>query len=246
MRMRQEFQRPAIKSEVRRPLAQLGRNLSDGAPARERSDAVRVGAWAGILAPVVFLGVSIVEGLLRPGYDMVGMFISALAMGPRGGIQIASFLVTGLLILLLACGVAAKFKTGKASRLGPILLGIIAVALFFSGPFVMDPVDVPAAEMSTHSRLHYFFGAFFFTLAPATCFVFWQRFRSDPDWKALEWWTLAAGVIATMSMILLFSAARAPDPPNALNAYVGLIQRGIVFPFFLCVLAFSLRLLRRG
>jgi len=210
------------------------------------SEIRRLGAWAGVIGPALFVGVFTIEGFIRPGYDAASMFVSALALGPRGAVQITNFIVFGILLLLFARGVADKFREGKASRAGPILLAIIGVSYLLSGPFVMDPVNVPMTQMSVHSRLHYFFGSIVFSLSPITCFVFFRRFRADPDWRSYQWWTLIAGAVSLAAVVLLSAGpTTAPRPPNGYNAWVGLIQRSALIPFHVWLFTFALGLLRR-
>ncbi|MEZ4673189.1 MAG: DUF998 domain-containing protein [Caldilineaceae bacterium] len=64
----------------------------------------RVSAWAGILAPLMFVTVFTLEGSVRPGYDPTSMYISALALGERGWIQILNFLILGLLLFVFTVG----------------------------------------------------------------------------------------------------------------------------------------------
>src|SRR5215471_18412597 len=100
-------------------------------------------AWAGMVGPALFVAVFTVEGWLRPGYNPLGMYVSELSLGPRGWIQVANFVVVGVLLLVFARGVAAEFREGKASRAGPLLLAIIAFSLLVSGPLVTDPASTP-------------------------------------------------------------------------------------------------------
>src|SRR5258706_9884107 len=95
----------------------------------------RLAVWAGIIGPALFVAVFTLEGWLRPGYEPLRMFVSALSLGPRGWIQIANFMVFGALLFVFTRAVAAEFPDGKASRGGLILLTIIAVCYFISGPF---------------------------------------------------------------------------------------------------------------
>src|SRR5450759_1070787 len=96
----------------------------------------KLSAWAGILAPIIFVGVFTVEGVLRNGYDPMRMYISVLSLGNRGWIQISNFIVLGLLLFIFTLGLSKEFQTGKASRGGIITLYIISVLFFISGPFV--------------------------------------------------------------------------------------------------------------
>jgi hypothetical protein len=148
----------------------------------------RFGAWAGMIGSMLFVSVFTIEGLLCRGYDPASMYISALSLGPRGWIQITNFIVVGLLIILFAKGVAAEF--GVTAHIGVTLLMLIGISLVASGLFVMDPATVPFFQMSAHSDLHYLFGALVFSLAPASCFVFFTRFSRVSAWRAFGWWTL--------------------------------------------------------
>jgi len=103
----------------------------------------QITAWAGMIGSALFIAVFTIEGLLRPGYNPLTMYISELSLGPRGWIQIANFVVYGILFLTFTWGIATEFKKGKSSKAGPILLTIIGVCFLLSGPFVMDPASTP-------------------------------------------------------------------------------------------------------
>jgi hypothetical protein len=189
-------------------------------------DRKQLAAWAGMIGPALFVVVFTLEGRLRPGYDPRGMFVSELALGPRGWIQAANFVILGTLLLLFTGGVAAEFRDGKASKAGPILLAIIAISIFVSGFFTMDPASTPRSEWTWHGILHNLFGALFFSLSPVSCFVFLRRFWVDAAWRSLRWWTLAAGIIIVAAVVLLrVGPTQPPAPPNDFNAWSGLIQR---------------------
>ena len=201
-----------------------------------------------MIGPALFVAIFTLEGWLRPGYSSRGMFVSELALGPRGWIQIVNFIVFGILFLVFARGVAAEFPDGKASRWGPILLTIIGISFLASGPLVMDPVTVPPDQMSLHGKLHMnLFGALVFSLSPVSCFVFLRRFREDPKWRSLGWWTLAAGII-TVAVVVVMAAGptQAPAAPNAFNAWRGLIQRTLIVTYTPWIFTFAWRLRRRS
>lgn len=206
-----------------------------------------LGAWAGMLGPALFVATFTLEGSMRPGYNARAMFVSELALGPRGWIQCVNFVVFGALFLVFARGVAAEFPDGKASCAGPILLMIIGFSLLVSGFFVMDPVTTPPDQMTLHGKLHQFFGALVFSLSPVSCFVFLRRFRADPKWRPLQWWTLAVGMITVGAVVLLSAGpTRAPAPPNAFNQWNGLIQRMILIPYFAWQFIFAMELRQRS
>ncbi len=208
----------------------------------------QVAVWAGIIGPLLFVATFMLEGWLRPGYEPLSMYVSALSLGPRGWIQIANFIVFGVLFLAFTRAVAAEFQTGKASRGGLILLTIIASCYLLSGPFVMDPTGTPLNQTTFHGILHGIFGGIVFSLMPISCFVFLRRFREDPKWQFLQWWTLVLGTITAAAVILLTVATKLPDLQNIFSPWLGLIQRAAIVPFmlWLFLLALSLHAKEQG
>jgi hypothetical protein len=205
----------------------------------------RLAAWAGIIGPVLFVAVFTIEGWLRPGYNALSTYVSALSLGPRGWVQMVNFIVLGALLLAFTAGVASEFQTGKASKGGPILLAIIAILFMVSGPFRMDPTGTPLGQVTAHGTIHGLAGGIIFVLMPITCFVFLRRFRSDADWRSLQWWTLGLGILIAAAVILLTVASKSPSVESIFIDWLGLIQRTIIAPFMLWVFIFALILRRR-
>jgi hypothetical protein len=205
----------------------------------------RIGGIAGMLAAVFFVGVFLVEGALRPDYNPIRQYVSELSLGPRGLIQIKSFIVTGILLLLFARGVSAVFPSGKASRWGVWLLYAIGIGILVSGPLVMDPASTPLDQWTLTGTLHQLLGALVFTLMPITCFVFWRRFREDPAWRALSTGTLVVAILIVAAVILLRLPAVPPAQPNAFNPYAGLIQRAALIPFYIWIFIFAFTQIRK-
>ena len=201
--------------------------------------------WAGMIGSALFVTVFTLEGWLRPGYNARSTFISELSIGPRGWIQILNFIILGLLFLVFAWGVAAEFPEGKASKAGPILLAIIGFSFLVSGPLVTDVAATPRDQMSLHGILHGIFGALVFSLSPISCFVFWRRFRQDPNWEQLKGWTLAAGIITTAAVILLSASTKTQVIPNVFTPWNGLIQRMVIIPYLIWIFAFAFALRKR-
>ena len=198
--------------------------------------------WAGMIGSALFVTVFTVEGWLRPGYDWLSTFISELSIGPRGWIQIVNFIILGTLFLIFTWGVRAEFQEGKASKWGPILLAIIGFSFLVSGPLVTDVASTPRDLMSLHGIFHGIFGALVFSLSPVSCFVFWRRFREDPNWKHLQAWTLTAGIITTVAVVLLSASTKQAIQPNAFSPWNGLIQRMVIVPYLVWIFTFAFAL----
>jgi hypothetical protein len=204
----------------------------------------QLAAWAGMIGPILFVAIFTLEGWFRPGYKPLGMYVSALSLGPRGWIQIVNFVVFGVLLLVFTRGVAGEFQNGKASRGGPILLAIIASGYLASGPFVMDPTGTPLNQISIHGTLHGILGGIVFLLMPISCFVFLRRFRVAPKWHSLQGWTLGLGTIIALAVVLLTISTKLPAVQNVFIEWIGLIQRAAIVPFMIWVFIFALELRR--
>lgn len=191
------------------------------------------------------VAVVVVEGWLRPGYDSRSMYLSELALGPRGLIVNIVLVAYGALLFLFARGVAAEFPDGSASRWGPRLLRIIGFTAVGLGLFVMDPLPTPLAQLSAHGWLHALFGIVQSYAVPISCFVFLKRFREERQWRALAPWTLTAGVLTVALVVILktivYSIRLAPG--NALGAWGGLVQRLALFIWIGWQFAVAVRLL---
>lgn len=203
-------------------------------------DKRQLATWAGMFGPLLFVTTFLVEGWQRPGYQPLKMYVSELSLGERGWIQITNFIIFGVLFLLFTRAVTAEFPTGKASRVGPILLTITAICYLLSGPFVMDPANTPRDQMTVPGTLHGIFGGIVFTLMPVLCFVFLRRFREDPRWQFFQSWTLVLGTLITAAVILLTTATKLPDTQNIFTNWLGLIQRTAIVPFMIWLFSFAL------
>lgn len=208
----------------------------------------RVGAmWAGMIGPVIFVSIFVIEARLRVGYDSLVMYVSALSLGPRGWVQILNFVVFGMLLLAFARGVATGSRVaGAPSGVGPALLTIIAFGYLLSGPFVMDPDSTPRNLMSIHGTIHGILGGIVFLLMPVNCFVFARSFRHNPEWRSLQRLTLAAGTTIAIAVVILTVATKVVPLQNAFSRWLGLIQRAAIVPFMAWLFIFALTLRRKS
>jgi hypothetical membrane protein len=103
----------------------------------------RIGAWAGIICPILFTVLVAIESLLRPGYSQEYDDISYLGIGPFAIIQNANFIIFGLLLLVFAVGFGrtVEHSSGRRARgvagvlvvsgLGVILAGVSLLFLAY-------------------------------------------------------------------------------------------------------------------
>lgn len=90
---------------------------------------------AGIVAGVIFIGVTAIEIFARPGFDIKRHAVSVLSLGDRGWVMIATFIVSGLLTLAFAIGLRQTLTGGWVGTLGPILIGLYGIGLILAGIF---------------------------------------------------------------------------------------------------------------
>src|SRR5215467_7895699 len=93
----------------------------------------------GVIGPLLFIVVLLIEGATRPGYSAIQTQGSYLALSNQGWEQIANFIVCGSLIIAFAVGLRRIWPTGRASVWGPLLIGLFGLGLVVAGVFVADP-----------------------------------------------------------------------------------------------------------
>ncbi|MBE0683119.1 MAG: DUF998 domain-containing protein [Anaerolineales bacterium] len=155
-----------------------------------------------LIGPVLFAGVLIILTFVEydflrslgwhPINDPTFDWPSGLALGNYGWIMTATFIISGILMALLAARLLLDLKPGPASRLGATLFIFAGLALTALA-FTTDPTirDTPA---TWHGRLHDLsFVLLGLTLFPAMI-VLGFAFRQNDKWKNFSlytWLTLA-------------------------------------------------------
>ncbi len=188
--------------------------------------ALTCGAFGGPLFVVVFL----VEGARRDGYDPMREPVSSLALGPRGWVQRANFVGTGVLMLVFAEGLRrASHRLGPGSRWGPRLVATYAIGLVGAGVFVTDPVEygrhdsMSPSPAGVQGALHVAFSMQVFAALSAAAWVYARSFasRGQRRWVAAS----AATGAAIPFGIIVFGQALERDARDRLGKRAGLIQR---------------------
>src|SRR5690348_10334304 len=95
----------------------------------ERPLLLRLLLACGFVGPLLFIVVFLIEGATRPGYNAWHHFVSSLSQGEQGWMQIANFIVCGVLVICFAFGLRRVLSPGRASLWGPLLLGIFGLCL---------------------------------------------------------------------------------------------------------------------
>lgn len=175
--------------------------------AGEKSKRTRALLACGALAGPIFIAVAAAQIAVRDGFDLSRHALSLLSNGPGGWVQIANFMLTGLLVVAAARGARAALGPGRGATWGPLLLAGHGVGLFAAGVFSADPSDgfpvgTPLGmpdSISWHGVLHAVaFGAGMLSVV-AACVVLARALAI----RQLRGWALYSAVTGALVPILL-------------------------------------------
>jgi hypothetical protein len=160
----------------------------------------------GIVAGPLFVIASLAQAFTRAGFDLGRHPISLLSLGYSGWVQLANFVVSGVLYLAGAVGVRDVLRRGRGSTWGPLLVGVTGVGLIVAGVFATDagagfPPGAPAGAptMSWHGVLHEVGFALSFMGAIGACGVFARRYAA----LGRRGWAVAS--VATVVAVLVIA-----------------------------------------
>jgi len=197
----------------------------------------------GIVGPPLFVATFLVEEATRPGYSWWRNYVSSLATGEGGWVQIANFLVWGALAIAFAVGVI------RVGMVAPgILLFLYGAGLLVAGVFVTDPsLGYPPgapAEHTAHGAIHGLAGLAVFTLNAVTAFVATWHFARHARARGWAVYSAVTGIL----IVVLFIAATTVSVQDELgvlpNGPTGLIQRISILVGWTWIAAFAYRLRR--
>lgn len=115
----------------------------------------------GIVAAPLFVALWAVQAFTRDGFRPTFHPLSLLSLGEGGWVQIANFVVTGLLLVGAGVGLRRSSGTGRGAAWSAVLVALMGVGLVIAGVFVTDagagfPAGAPAGApvMSWHGAVH--------------------------------------------------------------------------------------------
>jgi hypothetical protein len=172
----------------------------------------RGGAVAGLVAGPLFV-ISVgwnswasIDYLHRLGWAFVGgeqvPWPSSLARGPYGWVQVATFVITGLLIVVLTIAVREQLPRRRASSYAVVFLGLLGVALILAA-FRVDTAMLRGGNPDTwHGWIHEI--AFLLIiatglLAPPTTAL---AVRGERSWRPIGVVSLAATTLLVVFLSL--------------------------------------------
>jgi hypothetical protein len=204
--------------------------------------------WAGVIAPVLFTIVYLLEGASRAGYDPMRYQVSLLSLGPGGWVQVLAFLVTGVLLLVFAVALRARLGGGPGGSAGPLSIAIAASGFIVAGLFTTQPLfgyppgtpEGMSTDITAASLLHVLGAAMLFFGLVTGALVLARR-----SWHAGDraW---AVGSVAAAIVVLVCFGASGGGPSGQLlfPETSGLLQRISLLAGLGWLAAVALRTLR--
>jgi len=159
----------------------------------------------GVVGPLLFIVVFLLEGLTRPDYNPYRSMVSELSLSSWGWQQIANFLVCGTLLVAFSIGLRRVHISRWATR----VLTVTALGMLMAGLFVCDPgLAYPAGTPDTlplvattwHGTLHSMAGVIVFFSLPIGIGIMaaWFGQQHERRWMIYSLATLVLGVVTFM------------------------------------------------
>lgn len=187
-------------------------------------------AVCGIIAPIIFWSMVLVESLLRPGYSQLYNFVSDLGVGPLAILQNINFIVFGVLSIFLSIGVRNCLKNvpGKSMKAVFWFMILFSLGIIFAGIFPEDFLS---------QNPHNLVSAMAFVSIIAAQLLMWNGLKNHDSmkWSRYGKYSLISGTLALILVIILKIAM-------TYNIYPGLFQRLFLLVSWIWIGATGLKL----
>ena len=210
--------------------------------------------FCGVIGPLLFIVVFTIEGRLRPGYRPRRHFVSSLALGPRGWIQVANFLVCGVLMLSFAVGMFAAVAPGRRGEAAPVLFVLFGLGLIVAGIFRTDVaasdraasyVAGAAAPATLRGLVHGLSSLVVFGALTGAALVWAWR-----SWREAELlWAVYSGVTGFVVFVFFVGCSALINKEingEISDAPIGLCQRLSIIPGWIWIALVAAHLIRTG
>lgn len=177
----------------------------------------------GLLAGPVYVLAALGQAMVRPGFDLARDDVSLLSNGDLGWIQVANFVVTGLMVLAFSAGLARALAGGRGATWGPRLLAGYGLGLIGAGAFVADPMNgfpagAPAGRpdiITAHGMLHIVAAGIGFLCLVAACFVIARRFAAERE----DGWARFSRLTGLAFLVAFFAVASGSSSPAVVLSF---------------------------
>ncbi len=191
-------------------------------------------AFAGMAGPLVLAVTDITAAFTNSDYSLVRDSISSLALTRLGWLQTIGFLAIGLLVEIFVAGLLFNIKRARGFHISIGLLVFFGFGLLLIGAFRTDPVGGPDTIEGT---IHGLTATGVFWLFPVAVLAIVPSLRNDPNWKNIFIYTIVAGILA---LILVIVIGVLQDDVS----WFGLLERILVANMIIWVEVAAIKLLR--
>jgi hypothetical membrane protein len=231
---------------MRRPFTPTVRQLrpvsleaGDQLPAPRRSGGFRRAlAAAGAIGPIAFLAVTVLAGLVKPGYRIGEQTVSDLAVGAYGWLQTANFFALGAAMVAFALALAMNGAPVRRSPTAVALLAAAGAGVIAAGLF---PTDLAGAAETEHGVIHnMLFLAVFLALIAAYALQGRRLRRAGGERRLARYSSLTAVGVFLLLVVFVMFAGDLGDP---LHDVAGLLERLLIGLALAWITVMSRRLL---
>jgi len=174
----------------------------------------------GLVAGPFYVAVSVILGSTRGGFDFTRHYWSLLANGDLGWVQMANYVLTGLMVVAFAVGLRRAIHPGLGDLWAPALVGVFGAGQVVAGIFTSDSYGdfpfLPAVDgtdgTSGPGLLHFAALCIGSAAIPAACFALARRFAADGA-PGLARFSAATAVVVLIGLLPFI----ATFPGNAVN-----------------------------
>lgn len=195
---------------------------------------------SGVIAGPIYIIIGAIQILIRPGFDMRVNALSQMTLGDLGWIQVANFIIAGVLVLLAAYGIRRALSADRFGKWISILIGLYGLGMLGASQFQADPgngfppgTPKGPGTISTHGMMHFAFAGIGFLAFIVACFLFARYFarHKHPRWSLFS---VATGIIF---LVAFFGTASG----TALNIFIPALWVAIFLAWvFLTAVSFKL------
>lgn len=164
--------------------------------------------WLALLGLATFIAVALVQGAVRPGFDVWHQAISALSLGPGGWVQNLNFIFLGLVLFSTVPVWRQILRGDRGAAAYPTLTALaggsfIAVAWLPQDPAPgYDPEQLALAAPTAVGLLHLAMAGVAAAASVAALFVMASRFAGHPAWRGWAAYTRAIAILTTVCIVV--------------------------------------------
>ena len=194
---------------------------------------------SGVVAPVLFVLVTLIAAASTPGYDHVNQFISELGASGSSTASLmnyAGFIPTGAMLAIFGVVVTRRLARDRLGYVAGALLTLFGIGVLVAGFFSCD-TGCPQAVGSLSNIIHDRVSPLAFLAAIFGVSLFAFRFRKDASWHNLWVYSLVTGLLALAFFAGVVSTLES-------RSYTGLWQRLMLLTVFTWTAVIGWRLYR--